>query len=68
MNRYHEERPQQALGYLSLPDPDAPARAGSALSVKLGSIALVDYDFAAAGARRQALGAKFEAEIAPQPR
>jgi len=45
--------------------PDA---AVPALSVKLGSIALVDYDFAAAGARRQALSAKFEAEIAPQPR
>jgi iron(III) transport system substrate-binding protein len=38
-----------------------------ALSVKLGSIALVDYDFTRAGQQRQALSAKFEEQIARQP-
>lgn len=60
-----QELGAEAKAYQIPMHPDAKV---PALSVKLGSIALVDYDFAAAGARRQALGAKFEAEIAPQPR
>lgn len=45
------------------PDAKAPA-----LSVKLGSLALVDYDFTKAGQQRQALTSRFEREVAPPPR
>lgn len=45
------------------PDAKAPA-----LSVKLSSIALVDYDFTRAGQQRQALTARFEREVAVPPR
>ena len=37
------------------------------LSVELGSLTIVDYDFTKAGQQRTALSARFEAEIAPQP-
>jgi hypothetical protein len=36
--------------------------------VKLSAITLVDYDFTRAGQQRQALTARFEQQIAPQPR
>lgn len=46
-------------------NPDA---AVPALSVKLASITLVDYDFRRAGDQRQSLTSKFEQQIAPVPR
>jgi iron(III) transport system substrate-binding protein len=55
----------EAKAYQIPMNPDA---AVTALSAKLDSLNLVDYDFAKAGAQRQALSARFEAEIAPQPR
>lgn len=59
----------QALGAtvnaLQLPtNPETPV---SPLSVKLDEISIVNYNFAAAGARRSELVERFDEEIAPQP-
>src|SRR5688500_11337554 len=55
-----QELGAQAKAYQLPLNPDAKV---PALSVKLGSIALVDYDFTKAGEQRQALSAKFEEQI-----
>jgi iron(III) transport system substrate-binding protein len=60
-----QELGAEAKAYQIPLNPDA---AAPALSVKLSSIALVDYDFVKAGSQRQALSSRFEAQIAPQPR
>jgi iron(III) transport system substrate-binding protein len=55
----------EAKAYQIPLNPDAGV---SAFSVKLDSIELVEYDFTRAGEQRQALSAKFDERIAPQPR
>jgi iron(III) transport system substrate-binding protein len=59
-----QELGAEARAYQIPLNPDASV---STLSVKLSSIALVDYDFTKAGEQRGALSSKFEAQIAPQP-
>ena len=60
-----QELGAQAKAYQLPLNPDATV---PALSVKLGSIVLVDSNFTRAGEQRQTLTAKFEQQIAPQPR
>jgi iron(III) transport system substrate-binding protein len=55
----------QAKAYQLPLNPEATV---PAQSVKLSAITLVDYDFTRAGQQRQALTAKFEQQIAAQPR
>lgn len=55
----------QTVNSLQLPtNPETPI---SELSVDLGSLTVVDYNFAAAGANRTALVERFDAEVAPAP-
>ena len=55
----------QTVNSLQLPtNPDTPI---SELSVNLEDVMLVDYNFAAAGARRTELVERFDSEVAPTP-
>lgn len=55
----------QTVNSLQLPtNPDTPV---SELSVNLSEVNLVDYNFLAAGAHRNAIAERFDAEIAPEP-
>lgn len=55
----------QTVNSLQLPtNPETPV---SPLSVKLEEVNLVDYNFVAAGAHRNEITERFDAEIAPQP-
>lgn len=55
----------QTVNSLQLPtNPDSPV---SELSVKLEEVNLVDYNFPAAGAARNAMVERFDTEVAPEP-
>jgi iron(III) transport system substrate-binding protein len=55
----------QTVNSLQLPtNPDTPV---SELSVNLSEVKLIEYNFLAAGAQRNAIAERFDAEIAPQP-
>ena len=60
-----QELGTEAKAYQLPLNPDATV---PALSVKLATIRLVDYDFRRAGDQRQPLTSKFEQQIAPVPR
>jgi iron(III) transport system substrate-binding protein len=60
-----QELGAEAKAYQIPLNPDAKV---PTLSVKLSTIALVDYNFTKAGAQRQALTSKFEAQIAAPPK
>lgn len=65
LNAHAQELGAEAKAFQIPMHPDAKV---PAVSVKLGSIALVDYDFTKAGQQRQALTSRFEREVAPAPR
>jgi iron(III) transport system substrate-binding protein len=60
-----QEKAVEAKAYQLPTNPDAKV---SDRSVKLSSVNLIDYDFVKAGGARKALTAKFEENIAAQPK